>query len=135
MALRSTVLFLSLTSLATASASAGDWFGWHRANHYGTCDACPQDVWEDMIEDVYRDGKLKKLYRDPCDLFHLGRGSWACPGCTRSPLHYHEIRPCVLTPETPWAGASWYRGVPVGHRDRTPLAGDIGEYDRSQTVP
>ena len=130
---QSLTVFLVLATFG--SASAGDWVGWHKANYYGTCDSRPKDVWEDMMEDVYGDDTLEKLFHDPCDLFHLGQGFWACRGCSYAPLHYEELLPCVLTPETPYAGASWYRGVPVGRRDKTPLAMGAGPYDKSQTVP
>lgn len=126
---------LILTSAWCSSGFAGDWFGWHEANHYGTCDDNPEDVWEDMTEDVYGDDTLEDLFHDPCDLFHLGRGFWNCRGCYYAPLHYEQVRPCVLTPNTPYAGASWYCGVPVGHRTQIPLAGGSGEYDKSEVVP
>ena len=124
-----------LSIMVSSSANAGDWFGWHEAHHYGTCDDSPEDVWEDMLEDVYADDTLEDLFHDPCDLFHLGRGFWACPGCRYAPLHYEEVRLSVLTPNTPYAGASWYRGVPAGRRDKTPLAEGAGPYDKSQTLP
>lgn len=119
----------------TSSVFGGDWLGWHAKNHYGTCDPCPEDVWADMYEDVYGDDTLEKLYHDPHNLFHLGEGLWNCRGCRYAPLHYSQLRPTVLTPHTPYAGSSWYRGVPVGQRDQTPLAGGAGEYDESKIVP
>ncbi len=124
-----------LALLVSSSASAGDWFNWHEANHYGTFDDSPEDVWEDMMEDVYYDDTLEDLFHDPCDLFHLGRGFWACRSCSYAPLYYEEVRASVLAPGTPYAGASWYRGVPVGRREKTPLAEGAGLYDKSQTVP
>ena len=127
--------FLVWAAVTTSSASAGDWFGWHAANHYGTFDDSPEDVWEDMTEDVYDDNTLEDLFHDPCDLFHFGCEFWACRGCSYAPLHYEEVRLSVLTPNTPYAGASWYRGVPVGRRDKTPLAEGAGEYDKSEVVP
>ena len=119
----------------TTSAFGGDWFSWHAKNHFGTCDPCPEDVWEDMHEDVYGDDTLEKLYHDPHNLFHLGKGSWNCRGCRYAPLHYSELRPTVLTPHTTYAGSTWYQGVPFGRRDKTPLAGGAGEYDKSERVP
>lgn len=129
------VLALIITSAWCSSTFAGDWFGWHQANHYGTFDDSPEDVWKDLTEDVYHDQTLEDLFRDRCDLFQLGRGFWNCRRCYYAPLHYEKVRTTVLTPNTPYAGASWYRGVPVGHRTRIPLAGGSGEYDKSEIVP
>ena len=127
---------LILMVLAGApSAFGGDWLGWHAKNHYGTCDPCPEDVWEDMTEDVYGDDTMEKLYHDPHNLFHLGQGSWNCRGCRYAPLHYHQLRSSIPTSPASYAGSSWYRGVPVGQRDKTPLAGGAGEYDKSEVVP
>ena len=57
---------LILMVLAGApSAFGGDWLGWHAKNHYGTCDPCPEDVWEDMTEDVYGDDTMENRTPKP----------------------------------------------------------------------
>lgn len=135
MKIRTFALALTVTSAWCSSGFSDDWLGWHAANYYGTFDNRREDVWKDMTEDVYCDGVLDDLYHDPCDLFHLGQGFWNCQGCYYAPLHYEQVRPTVLTPNAPYAGASWYRGIPVGKRERTPLAEGTGEYDKSDVVP
>lgn len=118
--------------LFPAPARSGDF--WHRLNWYGTLDMRPEDVVEDMTEDVYGAGKLRNLYSDPCDLFHLNRGTWACRGCRYAPLHYEELRPAALSHVTPYAGHSWYRGVPVGVRREARLSNPAKPFDHSHSI-
>lgn len=138
MPIQACVFIVTLAVVASLDISpilAGDIIGWHQANRYGTFDPRHEDVWKDLHEDVYGERKLNDLYKDPCDLFDLGQGLWACPGCRYAPLHYETVRQNVLTPHVPYAGASWYRGIPVGYRKEIPLAGGEGPYDESQRVP
>lgn len=121
--------------LPPAVASAGGPLGWHRANHYGTCDSTHEDVWDDLCRDVYGKGMLDDLCADPCGLFDLGCGTWASPGCRYAPLHYESARQEVIAPAVPYAGSSWYRGVPIGMRQQTPLSSGAGAHGRSSHVP
>lgn len=132
-ALAAIVIFL--TGAIYSTASAGDALGWHRTHRYGTHDTTHQDVWNDLCRDVYGKGELDDLYSDPCHLFDLGCGFWACPGCRYAPLHYHAARHDVLSPAAPYAGSSWYRGVPAGSRREMPLRRGEGAHDHSEHVP
>ena len=131
----SLLTFAIVAALDLSPLAAGDIIGWHQVHRYGTFDPRYEDVWEDLSTDVYGEGKLNDLSTDPCNLFDLGQGYWACPGCRSAPLHYETVRESVLAPPAPYAGASWYRGIPVGYRKENPLASDSGPYDESQRVP
>jgi hypothetical protein len=136
MLLRAYIPILTFAALAifnAKSASAGGFLCDHQTHRYGTFNSTYEDVWKDLSEDVYQKGKLNDLYQDRCHLFDLGQGLWACPGCRYAPLHYETMRQSVLTPQTPYAGASWYQGTPIGQRTQNPLAS--GPYHESQRVP
>lgn len=127
--------FVGVVSWCSQPVEAGDFLGWHQVSRYGTFDARYEDVWEDLNEDVYGAGKLNDLYADPHNLFDLGQGFWACPGCQYVPPDYEVLRQSVTNHTAPYAGSSWYRGLPRGMRTARPLSRETGAENRSERVP
>lgn len=91
-------------------AEADAFGGWHDLFRFGGFQRTRADVWDDLCEEVYDEGRLDDLWDDPHNLFQFGCGRYGCTGCT-APLHYRQFAPATFPQRSGhYPGSSWYRG-------------------------